>query len=216
MRPSSNSRTNVSSTAAERPASIVKRSRDQSADSAEPSHLLRDRAARLVLPGPDALGERFASERRAASLPSALSCCSTTICVAIPAWSVPTCQSVLSPLIRCQRISTSISVCWNACPMCSVPVTFGGGSCDANGGAPARHRRLEVAARFPQRVPLRARWRAARSSWRVPWGGAPRARADRTGKTRKYSEATPLGRGRTPDLPAGINETGCDARSARG
>src|SRR5688572_29546122 len=25
-------------------------------------------------------------------------------------------------------MSASISVCWNACPMCSVPVTFGGGS----------------------------------------------------------------------------------------
>ena len=31
--------------------------------------------------------------------------------------------------------STSISVCWNACPMCSVPVTLGGGSWMQNGRA---------------------------------------------------------------------------------
>src|ERR1041384_4809086 len=30
--------------------------------------------------------------------------------------------------MRCQRVSVSMSVCWKACPMCSVPVTFGGGS----------------------------------------------------------------------------------------
>src|SRR5579862_9054815 len=30
----------------------------------------------------------------------------------------------------------SISVCWNACPMCSVPVTFGGGSWMQYGAPP--------------------------------------------------------------------------------
>src|SRR6266567_5530288 len=38
--------------------------------------------------------------------------------------------------MRCQRTSTSISVCWNACPMCNVPVTFGGGSWMQNAFAP--------------------------------------------------------------------------------
>ena len=30
-------------------------------------------------------------------------------------------------------------VCWNACPMCSVPVTLGGGSWMQKGGAPGAH-----------------------------------------------------------------------------
>ncbi len=34
-------------------------------------------------------------------------------------------------------------VCWNACPMCSVPVTFGGGSWMQNGGAPGAHEGLK-------------------------------------------------------------------------
>ncbi len=46
----------------------------------------------------------------------------------MPAWSVPTTQLTSAPFIRCQRTIVSISVCWNAWPMCSVPVTFGGGS----------------------------------------------------------------------------------------
>jgi hypothetical protein len=46
----------------------------------------------------------------------------------MPAWSVPTIQLVSAPFIRWYRTSVSISVCWNACPMCSVPVTLGGGS----------------------------------------------------------------------------------------
>ncbi len=30
-------------------------------------------------------------------------------------------------------------VIWNACPMCSVPVTLGGGSWMQKGGAPGAH-----------------------------------------------------------------------------
>ena len=52
---------------------------------------------------------------------------STTICVAMPAWSWPGCQSVSKPRIRCQRTRISCSVLLNAWPMCSEPVTFGGG-----------------------------------------------------------------------------------------
>ena len=52
----------------------------------------------------------------------------------MPAWSVPGTQSVFSPFIRWKRTSASMIVCWNACPMCSVPVTFGGGSWMQNEG----------------------------------------------------------------------------------
>ena len=66
-------------------------------------------------------------------LPSIASCFSTTFWVAIPAWSMPGSQSVSSPDIRCQRISTSMIVWSSACPTCSAPVTFGGGSTMLNG-----------------------------------------------------------------------------------
>ncbi len=52
---------------------------------------------------------------------------STTICVAMPAWSVPGCHSASRPCIRRQRISTSCTVKVSAWPMCRLPVTFGGG-----------------------------------------------------------------------------------------
>ena len=45
----------------------------------------------------------------------------------MPAWSVPGSQSVLNPLIRRQRTRTSCIVWLRAWPMCSMPVTFGGG-----------------------------------------------------------------------------------------
>src|SRR5438045_6961265 len=59
---------------------------------------------------------------------------STTICVAIPAWSVPGSQSVLNPLMRFQRTMMSCSVMTSAWPMCSRPVTFGGGMTIENFG----------------------------------------------------------------------------------
>ena len=52
---------------------------------------------------------------------------STTIWVAMPAWSVPGCQSTSLPRMRSKRQSTSCSVLLSAWPMCSEPVTFGGG-----------------------------------------------------------------------------------------
>ena len=60
-------------------------------------------------------------------LPSFASSRSTTICVAIPAWSVPGCQSVSKPRIRCQRVRMSCNVLLKAWPICSAPVTLGGG-----------------------------------------------------------------------------------------
>ncbi len=52
---------------------------------------------------------------------------STTICVAMPAWSVPGCHSTSLPRMRSKRQSTSCSVLLSACPQCSEPVTLGGG-----------------------------------------------------------------------------------------
>jgi hypothetical protein len=60
-------------------------------------------------------------------VPSRASCRSTTVCVAMPAWSMPGCQSTLNPRILRQRTRTSSSVHMSAWPMCSEPVTFGGG-----------------------------------------------------------------------------------------
>jgi hypothetical protein len=60
-------------------------------------------------------------------LPSFASWRSTTYCVAIPAWSVPGTHNALKPSIRFMRIMTSCSVLLSAWPMCSEPVTFGGG-----------------------------------------------------------------------------------------
>ncbi len=64
---------------------------------------------------------------RRSSLPVFASSRSTTICVAMPAWSVPGCHSVSKPRIRCQRTRMSCSVLLRAWPMCSEPVTLGGG-----------------------------------------------------------------------------------------
>ena len=61
---------------------------------------------------------------------------SVTICVAIPAWSVPGCQRVSSPFIRCQRTRISCSVLLKAWPMCKLPVTFGGGIITEKAGCP--------------------------------------------------------------------------------
>ena len=46
----------------------------------------------------------------------------------MPAWSVPGTHSARSPNIRRQRMMMSVSVCSNMWPMCSRPVTLGGGS----------------------------------------------------------------------------------------
>jgi hypothetical protein len=57
---------------------------------------------------------------------------STTSCVAMPAWSVPGSHSALYPCMRRQRTSASCTT-YIACPMCSDPVTFGGGIAIENG-----------------------------------------------------------------------------------
>ena len=60
-------------------------------------------------------------------LPWAASRRSTTIWVAMPAWSVPGCHSTSRPCMRRQRISVSCTVKVSAWPMCRLPVTLGGG-----------------------------------------------------------------------------------------
>jgi hypothetical protein len=59
--------------------------------------------------------------------PSSASCFSITFCVEMPAWSYPGWKSVLKPRMRCQRISVSWIEPLRACPICSSPVTLGGG-----------------------------------------------------------------------------------------
>ena len=60
-------------------------------------------------------------------VPSSRSCCSTFTWVAMPAWSVPKIHFVWRPCMRRMRISVSWIEPFSAWPMCSSPVTFGGG-----------------------------------------------------------------------------------------
>ena len=108
---------------------MVKRSRLQSGES--PSR----RIWRTMVP-PDcafhsqtlATNASRPSSRRPWLLPDAASWRSTTICVAMPAWSVPGCQSTSWPRMRWKRTSVSWMVWSSAWPMCRLPVTLGGGS----------------------------------------------------------------------------------------
>ena len=52
---------------------------------------------------------------------------STTVCVAMPAWSVPGSQSVDLPSSRARRMRMSWIVLFNTWPIVSTPVTLGGG-----------------------------------------------------------------------------------------
>jgi hypothetical protein len=60
-------------------------------------------------------------------VPSASSARSTSVWVAMPAWSVPKIHLVRLPRMRASRISASWTESLSACPMCSAPVTFGSG-----------------------------------------------------------------------------------------
>ena len=69
-----------------------------------------------------------------ASRPNSVRCCpwansrfSTTVWVAIPAWSVPGIHRTSYPRMRWCRAKMSWSVLLNACPRCRAAVTFGGG-----------------------------------------------------------------------------------------
>jgi hypothetical protein len=105
---------------------------------AQPFELAADIAAAFHLLLPDPVDERFAPHLGPAGSPLAAISRSVTIWVAMPAWSVPGCHSVSNPRIRCQRISTSCSVLLNACPICRLPVTLGGGITMQKLSAPGR------------------------------------------------------------------------------
>ena len=122
---------------------MVNRSRGQSSEA--PSR----RNCRVIVP-PDSAFHCQTRSRNASRpisrrpLPSAASSLSTTICVAIPAWSVPGCHSASRPCIRRQRTNVSCTVNVRACPICRLPVTFGGGIMTVNGVAfePGSHAKL--------------------------------------------------------------------------
>ncbi len=71
----------------------------------------------------------------AREMPWAARLFSTTAWVAMPAWSVPQIHSVSSPAMRRERIRTSWIVLLSAWPMCSAPVTLGGGMAIAYAGS---------------------------------------------------------------------------------
>jgi hypothetical protein len=120
---------------------MVKRSRDQSQEA--PSRL-----SWLTIAPPDS-SFQAQTRRTNSSRPSARrsGCCvsisrrSTTICVAMPAWSMPGCQSTSRPRIRSKRHRMSWSVLLRACPMWSEPVTLGGGITMVKGSAERRSSR---------------------------------------------------------------------------
>ena len=60
--------------------------------------------------------------------PSASSCFSTWRWVAMPAWSVPKIHLARFPRMRATRMQRSWIAALSAWPMCSEPVTFGGGT----------------------------------------------------------------------------------------
>ncbi len=115
---------------------MVKRSRLQSAE--QPS-----RFSWLMIAPPDSAFQAHTFSRnfsrpmarRSGSCRSII-CRSTTICVAMPAWSVPGCHSTSRPRIRSKRMRMSWMVLSSAWPRCSDPVTFGGGMTMVNGLAP--------------------------------------------------------------------------------
>ena len=125
---------------------MVKRSRCQSSEAP------RRRSWRVMVP-PDCAFHSQTCLRKASrpmarrSWPCEASRRSTTICVAMPAWSVPGCQRASRPCIRRQRISTSCSVSSSAWPMWRLPVTFGGGIMMVKGAASGR----APAAKAPER-----------------------------------------------------------------
>ena len=96
---------------------------------------------------------------------------STTICVAIPAWSTPGTQSTARPCILRQRQSMSSSVRPRACPTCRRPVTFGGGITSEYGTAsgPAASGRKNPASSWAryQRISNEAGSKVLSSSGRV-------------------------------------------------
>ncbi len=112
---------------------MVNRSRDQSTES--PSRRICPRIA-----PPDSAFHRQTRSTNASrprscrDLPSPASWRSTTFWVAMPAWSMPGSQRTSYPCMRLRRDRVSWMVWSSAWPMCSDPVTLGGGMTIENGG----------------------------------------------------------------------------------
>ncbi len=123
-------------TALDRPSSMVNRSRDQSTLSPSlriwPSILPPDSAFHC-----QTRSTNFSRPRSCRDRPLAASSRSTTFWVAMPAWSMPGSHNVVYPCIRRRLARASIRVWSRAWPMCSEPVTFGGGMTMENAGADA-------------------------------------------------------------------------------
>ena len=122
---------------------------------AHAAHLARDGRAARLLPVPDLVDELLAAEVVAAearvlelALDDDLRGDAGVVGARHP-------QRVVAAACGGSAISASMIVCWNACPMCSVPVTFGGGSWMQNDGLRRVERRLVDAALFPERAPVR-------------------------------------------------------------
>ena len=127
MRPCSWSRTNTSTTALDILLSIVKYSLLQSIEAP------RRRIWRVMVLPEDSFqshtfSKNFSRPKSWRETFWASSWRSTTIWVAIPAWSVPGTHKVFLPDMRAWRTRPSMMVWLKACPMCRVPVTLGGGS----------------------------------------------------------------------------------------
>ena len=60
-------------------------------------------------------------------IPSSFNLATTLASVAIDAWSVPGTQHAFFPCKRARRTKTSCIVLLSICPICKIPVTFGGG-----------------------------------------------------------------------------------------
>ena len=86
---------------------------------------------------------------------------STTIWVAMPAWSVPGSQSTLNPLMRFQRMRMSWMVAVSAWPRCREPVTLGGGRTMEKAG---RDRSFSSAWKYPRSSHVRYQ-RGSTSVW---------------------------------------------------
>ena len=117
------------------------------AGGAQAAQLAHDGPAALGLPLPDLARRRPRGPCRGGRCcPLAASWRSTTIWVAMPAWSVPGSHRAALPRMRSKRVSTSCRVLFSAWPMCSEPVTLGGGMTMENGSA---RRRPRVGAKAP-------------------------------------------------------------------
>ena len=146
MRPCSCRRTNTSTTALDILLSIVKYSLPQSID-APKRRIWRVMVLPEVSFHSHTFSKNFSRPKSWRETFWASSWRSTTICVAIPAWSVPGTHKVFLPDMRAWRTRPSMIVWLNAWPICKVPVTFGGGNCIEKSPLPSSR----VASAMPRR-----------------------------------------------------------------